>query len=52
MKAEEAEHITNVYLQLKAYLQVETMVAGKEEASGRASLARDSGHRPAPLSAP
>lgn len=24
MKAEEAEHITNVYLQLKAYLQVGT----------------------------
>lgn len=24
MKAEEAEHITNVYLQLKAYLQVRT----------------------------
>lgn len=51
MKAEEAEHITSVYLQLKAYLQVGTTMAG-EEASGRASLAGDSGHRPAPLLMP
>lgn len=43
MKAEEAEHITNVYLQLKAYLQVGTRTAGEGEASGRASLANDSG---------
>lgn len=27
MKAEEAEHITGVYLQLKAYLQVGTSMA-------------------------
>lgn len=46
MKAEEAEHITNVYLELKAYLQVGTRKAGEREASGRASLAS---HRPAPL---
>lgn len=52
MKAEEAEHITNVYLQLKAYLQVGTRMAGDGEASGRASLARDSGYRPAPLLTP
>lgn len=45
MKAEEAEHITHVYLQLKAYLQVGTRMAGDREARGRASLARDSGHR-------
>lgn len=52
MKAEEAEHITNVYLQLKAYLQVGTRIAGVGEASERASLAGDSGHRPAPLLIP
>ena len=28
MKVEEAEHITNVYLQLKAYLQVGTRATG------------------------
>ena len=47
MKAEEAEHITRVYLQLKAHLQVGTRTSGGGvEASGRASLPRDGGHRP------
>lgn len=47
MKAEEAEHITSVYLQLKAYLQVGTRatVGGWGAANGRASQARDTGHR-------
>lgn len=49
MKAEEAEHITRVYLQLKAHLQVGTRTSGGGvEASGRASLPRDGGHRPVP----
>ena len=47
MKAEEAEHITSVYLQLKAYLQVGTRVTGGRwgTANGRTSQVRDIGHR-------
>lgn len=44
MKAEEAEHITGVYLQLKAYLQVGTSRA--RGATWEGQLQRHSGHRP------
>lgn len=54
MKAEEAEHITSVYLQLKAYLQVgaRATVGGWGSANGRASQARDTGRRLTHLSCP
>lgn len=43
MKAEEAEHITNVYLQLKSYLQVGPLRRGVGE---RVGPTRDSSHKP------
>ena len=54
MKADEAEHITSVYLQLKAYLQVGTRATGGGwgAAHGRASQVRDIGHRLTHLSPP
>ncbi|KAG8523243.1 Coiled-coil domain-containing protein 151 [Galemys pyrenaicus] len=46
MKAEEAEHITSVYLQLKAYLQVGCPGSGERQVTG-AFLGRDNGDKSA-----
>lgn len=51
MKAEEAEHITSVYLQLKAYLQVGTRTAwgrGGSKWEGQPAEGRRSQARPTP----
>lgn len=50
MKAEEAEHITSVYLQLKSYLQVGTPC--RQSWVRRVNPAMASGHRPSPAPVP